>query len=117
MHVMLCTFKAPDPVDVRVTSSPSSPIRSIGSNIILMCSVELSLGVDAPVNLNIDLSGPGNWSTNESLLIHETSATINATITPFGSSQSGNYSCTVTVHSTSPFHTGFGSLARFAEIG
>lgn len=117
MHIMICTFIAPDPVSVTVTSSPSSPIRSIGSNITLMCSVELSLGVDVPVHLNIDLSGPGNWSMNESLLIHETNATFNAAITPFGSSQSGNYSCTVTIHSTSPFHTGFGSLARFAEIG
>lgn len=117
MHIMSCTFIAPDPVNVTVTSSPSSPIRSIGSNVILICSVELSLGVDVPVHLNIDLSGPGNWSMTESLLIHETNATVNATITPFGSSQSGNYTCTVTVRPTSPFHTGFGSLARFAEIG
>ena len=100
-----------------VTSNPPSPVRSIGSNVILTCAVELNRGVDVPVHLNIDISGAGNLSMNESLLIHETSATVNVTITPFHSFQSGNYTCTVTVHSMSPFHTGFGSLAGFAEIG
>ena len=84
-----------------------------------MCSVELNQGVDIPIHLSIDLSGPGNWSTNESLLVHNATltATVNATITSFASSQSGNYTCIATIHSTSSFFTGFGSLAGFAEVG
>lgn len=83
-----------------------------------MCSVELKQGVDVPVHLSIDLSGPGNWSTND-LLIHKTTltATVSATITSFASSQSGNYICIATIHSTSSFFIGFGSLAGFAEVG
>ena len=81
--------------------------------------MELNQGVDIPVHLSIDLSGPGNWSMNESILIHKTmlTATINATITSFASSKSGNYTCIATIHPTSSFFTGFGSLAGFAEVG
>ena len=109
-------YTVPDPVNVTVTSSPASPIWPVGSNVTLVFSVELSPKVDVPVYLSLQWSGP-NWSLNNTALILATIVTVDATITPFSSNQSGNYTCTATVYSASLFHTGHGSFSRIAEIG
>ena len=107
----------PNPTDVTVTSSPASPIHPIGSDVTLTCYVALSSAVDAPVSLNIQWTGPDQFLVNTTSWMATSYVTVNTTIPSFGRSQSGNYICTATVYSASPFHTGNGSLSGIAEIG
>ena len=47
--IKFCHYLVPDPISVIVTSDLDSPIRPIGSDVSLTCTVELSPAVDIPL--------------------------------------------------------------------
>ena len=84
-----------------VTSNPPSPVRPIGADVTLICTVELSPVVDVPVTLNVQLSDPaGN-------LLNTTPPSVSgssiAMISSFGRAQSGIYTCRANISSTSSY--------------
>ena len=117
IHLALHRHTVPNPTNVTVESHPASPICPIGSDVTLTCTVKLSSAVDVPVFLNIQWTSPDQFVVSNTLRMFTLHTTVNTTITSFTRSQSGNYTCTATVYSASPFHTGNGSLSGIAEIG
>ena len=91
-----------------VTSDPVSPIWPVGSNVTLTCTVKLSPSVDIPVTVNTMWTGPAGFSTTntaQAMAGSTTTYTSTAMVSSFGRDQSGNYTCTATVSSTS--HSSF----------
>ena len=97
----------PVPTLVSVTSNPVSPIRPVGSNVTLICTVELSPAVDVPVIVNTVWTGPDGvtLSPTTPAMGNLTRYTSTAMVSSFERDQSGNYTCTATVSSTSSFLT------------
>ena len=100
----------PNPT-VTITSSQISPIRPIGSNVNLNCSVELSPFVDVPVNVTTQLSGPAGviiTPVTNSVMESTTRYTSVVMINSFRRVQSGEYICTATVElvTANPFIIG-----------
>ena len=92
-----------------VTSDPVSPIRPVGSDVTLTCTVELSPAVDVPVTVNTVWTGPdGFMTTNTAQPVrgNPTTYTSTAMVSSFERDQSGNYTCTATVISTFQFISG-----------
>ena len=85
-----------------VHSSKSNPIRPIGSDVTLTCSVELQSEIDVPVTVNIEWMGPAGAFSSIELVMekHSTVYTSTATVSSFQRHQSGNYTCTANVNST-----------------
>ena len=101
---LFCTV--PTPSSIMVTSDISNPIRPIGSNVTLTCTVELSLAVDVPVTVNTVWTGPAGFNTNNTTQLVNGSITTyvsTAVVRSFGREQSGNYNCTATLTLESPF--------------
>ena len=93
-NVILITVPAPSTVNV--TSNKVNPIRPVGSDITLTCTVELSPAVDVPVTVNTVWIGPaGVITTNTAQPIMESNTTYvsTAVVRSFGRTQSGNYTC------------------------
>ena len=90
---------------VMVTSDPVSPVQPVGVDVSLICTVELSPSVDVPVTVNTMWVGPDNF--NRLIMAQQMGSTATYTSTAmvnsFGRDQSGNYTCTATVSSTSQF--------------
>ena len=83
-----------------ITSSPVSPIRPVGSNVILTCSVELSPLLDVPVTVTAQISGPsGVTITPLTNSVMESTGRYTSTgmISSFVRDQSGEYTCRATV--------------------
>lgn len=98
----------PAPVSIIVRSNKLNPIRPIASDVSLQCDVELSvLGRQIPLAVNVMWIGPNSEvpiATNRTLLsegMRNTSVMI--TVQAFGRLDSGNYSCTAFLSSTSLF--------------
>ena len=96
----------PAPVSVIVRSNKSNPIRPIASDVSLQCDVELSvLGSHVPLTVNVIWIGPNSEvpiATNRTLSsegMRNTSIMI--TVHSFRRLDSGNYSCTAFLSSTS----------------
>ena len=90
---------------MNVTSHPISPIRPIGSNVTLICTVEFSPAVDVLVTVNTVWTGPAGFSTNNTaqpVTGSTTTYTSTATVREFGRDHSGDYTCRATVSSVSP---------------
>ena len=82
----------------------SSPIRPVGSNVTLNCTVELSPAVDVPVTVSTVWTGPDGFvttNTAQPVMGSTTTYISTAMVSSFGRDQSGQYICTVTVSSTS----------------
>ena len=106
----------PAPTSVSVNSDPFSPIIA-ESNVTLTCSVELSPAVDVPVTVNVQLSDPaGSPLTTTIPSISGFTYTSTAMVSAFGRDQSGVYTCTATVSSTSSFLTDSGSTSGTARV-
>ena len=118
MLVILFLVSAPN--SVTVTSDPVSPIRTIGSDVTLTCTVELIQAVDIQqVTVNTVWTGPAGFSTTETAqpgMGSTTTYTSTAKVSSFGRDQSGNYNCTATVSSTFSFITGTGSKSGIARV-
>ena len=85
---------------MNITSYPVSPIWPIGSNVTLICTVELSPLVDFPVTLNIVWTGPAwlnTYNTAQLLMGRNTTYVSTAVVRFFERDYSGNYTCTATV--------------------
>ena len=93
------------PPSVMILSNASNPIH-LGSNVALTCAVELSPAVDVPVTVNTVWSGPYSHGLSPTdPLMESTNRYIStAIVSSFGREQSGNYSCSASINSKSPFH-------------
>ena len=96
----------PDPESVVITSSPDTPIRPIGADVNLTCTMKLnnnSGAIDIPVTVNTEWTGPNEYTDSgmAQRMGSTTTYTSTAIVSPFGRNQSGNYTCTATVSSTS----------------
>ena len=91
-----------------VTASPDGTIFT-GSSLTLTCSIELSEAVNITVTVNTVWSGPSGtqFTTTTSVATRMTATTYTSTVTisSVETSDSGEYTCTATVSSTSPFLT------------
>ena len=85
-----------------VSSNPVSPIRPIGSNVTLTCTVELqSPAVDVPVTVNVQMSDPaGSPLTTTPLSVSGSTYTTTSMISSFSREQSGLYTCRASISST-----------------
>ena len=104
---MFCYKKVPVPESVYITSDPRSPIRPVGSNVTLICTVELSPAVDVPVSVNTVWTGPDGFKRNiaaEPVMGSNTTHASTTMIRSFGRTESGNYTCDVTAYITSQCH-------------
>ena len=113
---MIIPISVPKPMVVAISVSP---IQSVGSNITLTCSVELSSAVDVLVIVNTVWTGPNGFMTTNTaqpVMGSTTAYTSTAMVSSFGRDQSGDYNCTATVSSTSSFLTDSGSQSRTARI-
>ena len=109
------------PLSIIVTSNKSNPIRPVGSDVTLSCAVELSPLVDVPVTVYTVWTGPDDFMTHSDTIqsiVNATNYTSTTMISPFGSDQSGNYTCTVTISSTSTLlTTSSGSAVAEVTVG
>ena len=102
-----------------VTNDPVSPIRPVGSDTTLTCTVELSPTVDVPVTVNTVWTGPNGFmtvNTAQSVMGSTTTYTSTAMVSSFGRGQSGVYICTATVRSASLFVTRGASQSGTARL-
>ena len=83
-----------------LSSSIDNPIPPFGSNVTLICAVELSPAVDVPVTVTTVLNPPDGittTSTAQPVMGSLTSYAATYMINPFRRSDSGLYSCSATV--------------------
>ena len=75
-------------------------------NITLTCTVELSPAVDVPVTVNAVWTGPDQCMTTDiaqPVMGSTSTYTSTAMVSLIGRNPSGNYTCTATLSSSSPF--------------
>ena len=88
---------------MNITSDPVSPIRPVGSDVTLNCTVELSTTVDILVIVNTEWTGPDGLTTTNTaqpVMGSTTTYTSTAMVSSFGRDQSGVYTCTATASPT-----------------
>ena len=97
----------PGMIYVNISSDPVGPVLPFGSAVTLTCTVELSPAGYVPVTVNTVWTGPDGFMTNTStaqpVMGSNTAYTSVVVVSSFGRNQSGNYTCTATVSSTTPF--------------
>ena len=115
MSLSCCVVQAP--TSVSVTSDHSNPIRPVGSTVTLTCTVVLAEYVDG-LTVNTELTGPNGFSENGMAQRMGSTSTYTSTamVRSFGRDQSGNYTCTATVSSTSSFLTTSDPLSETARV-
>ena len=92
----------PDPTSISIRSDPNiNPIRPLGANITLTCTVDLDPAVDVPVTVNTVWTGPDGVtiSTTHPVIVNLTRYTSTLMVSSFGRNESGVYNCTATVTS------------------
>ena len=113
-----CIISVPNP-SVSVISDQPNPIRPIGSTVTLTCTVVLAEYVEG-LTVNTEWTGPNGFSEN-GMAQHmgsTTTYTRTAMVSSFGRDQSGDYTCTATVSSTSSFFTNsMGSSSTRVTVG
>ena len=95
------------------------PIWPIGSNVTLICTVELSPAVDVAVTVNTVWTGPAGFSTTNTaqpVMGSNTTYTSTAIVRSFGREQSGNYTCRATLTFESSFIEASGPKSGIAFI-
>ena len=116
--MMIHPVSVPNPMVVAISSDPVSPIRPVGSDVTLTCTVELSPAVDVPVTVNIVWTGPDGVTLSSTTPVMEslTRYTSTAMVSSFGRDQSGVYTCIATLSSASSFITDSGSQSGTARV-
>ena len=107
MTASISFFVVPTPT-VAIISNTTSPV-SVGSDVTLTCTVDLDPVVDVPVTVNTVWTGPAGFvrtTTAQPVMGSTTTYTSTAMVSSFGRDQSGVYTCTATVNSTSSFIDG-----------
>ena len=118
----LSCFIVPAPTSVTVTSDQANPlaVRPVGmATVTLTCTVVLDSSVDVSVTVNTMWTGPAGFSMNNIMaqqMVNTTTYTSTVMVSSFGRNQSGNYNCTATVSSASPFITGNPSMSGTSRI-
>ena len=83
----------------------------------MTCSVVLSSAIDVPVTVNVQLSDPaGSLLTTTTLSVSGSTYIATAMINSFGREESGNYTCTADITSSSLFFTNSGSKSTIAHV-
>ena len=96
----------PAPLYVALTSVPTSPIRPIGANVTLTCTVVLSPAVDVSVTVDVQLIDPaGSPLTTTPLSVSGSVYMTTSMISSFEREQSGSYTCTTVIRSSLLFLT------------
>ena len=113
---MSCSV-VPTPTSVSVTSDQPNPIRPFGSTVTLTCTVVLAEYIEG-LSVNTEWTGPNEFSENgmAQRIGSTTTYTSTAMVSSFGRDQSGDYTCTATVNSTSSFITNSASLSATSRI-
>ena len=90
---------------VTIVSNQPNPIRPIGRNVTITCTVELSSIVDVPLMANVKLTDPfGNIVKASTFqLLYQSIYNSTSVLDAFGRDASGSYSCTGTVTSSNIF--------------
>ena len=103
--MLLCSVMhiVPAPSHLTITSIPISPIRPIGSDVLLTCAVELNPLVDVPVTVNTVWTGPAGFMTTNTAMGSSTTYTSTAMVSSFEREKSGDYTCAATISSMSSF--------------
>ena len=119
--LVVTAFTLPDPNSVTMTSDPVSPIQPVGSDVTLTCTVELTMSpaMDVPVTVNTVWTGPDRFmatNTAQPIMERTTTYTSTAMVSSFGRDQSGVYTCTANVSSTSSLIVGSGSQSGSARV-
>ena len=83
-----------------VASNSDNPIRPVGSDVTLTCSVELAAAVDVAVTVNTEWSGPDVFRMSREEMGTNTIQASTITVTSFGRNHSGVYRCTATITSS-----------------
>ena len=97
---MFLSLTVPAPTSVTVTNGPVN----VGSTVTLTCTVELSPAVDVPVTVNTVWTGTAGFRiANTAQQMGNSDIYISTTTVT--NDYSGDYTCTATVTSTSPFIT------------
>lgn len=93
----------PSPVTVITTSDLARPIQAVQSAVNLNCTVVLSDAVNVVVNVNSQWSGPDGFIDANNVTASTSMKTYSSTtqIAQFNRNNSGNYTCTFTLSSTS----------------
>ena len=88
------------------------------ATVTLTCTVVLDSSVDVPVTVNTVWIGPDNFNRNimAQQMGNTTTYTSTVMVSSFGRDQSGDYTCTATVSSTSPFITGSMSSSPLTRV-
>ena len=91
-------YTVPAPSSVIVSSNTPNPIRPVGANVTLTCTVTLLEAVDIEVNVNIRWTGldeqPIMSKDAVPFYIENNTYISNITIISFGNTHSGDYNCT-----------------------
>ena len=118
--MFLCLIRVvPTPTFVTVTSDQLNPIRPVGSTVTLTCTVVLAEYVEG-LTVNTEWTGPNGFSENgmAQRMGSTTTYTSTAMVNSFGRDQSGDYTCTATLSSTSSFLTNStGSSSTRVTVG
>ena len=89
-----------------IASNKSNPIRPVGSDVTLTCTVELSPAIDVndSVIVDVQLIDPAkSLLTTTTPSISDFTYTSSAVVSTFGRSHSGIYTCIATISTTSLF--------------
>ena len=90
-------------------------VRPVGSTVTLTCTADLDPAIDVPVTINIELSDPaGSPLTTTAPSASGSNYTTAATISSFGRSDSGVYTCTAAV-SPSPSNSFLSNSSSLSE--
>ena len=119
LHVCMHKINAVPPLmELSITSSPPSPIRPIGTGVIVNCSCDIGQSLptrvlDIDIIVSISLRDPfGRLLATTIPLVNGSMYTSSAVISTFGRDQSGFYTCTASVRASSSFIVGIDTSKR-----
>ena len=98
---MCNVYVVPTPSSIILTSSDTSSLQIVGSDVTLTCMLELNPAIvetDLPLLMvDVQLSRDGTPLALTGPTVTETTFTYTIQLNSFGRSDSGNYTCTATV--------------------
>ena len=106
---------------VAISSDPVSPIRPVGSDVTLTCTVVFSTAMNVEVDVSILWTGPDGFMTTkiaQPVMGSTTTYTSTAMVNSFGRGQSGVFTCTATAspNSSSVFVLRSGSRLGIVKV-
>ena len=115
---MLVLVAVTTPLSVSMMADKSNPIRPVGSDVTLTCTVDLDPAVDVPVTVNTEWTGPDEVKLYSSAPVMKnlTKYISTVNISSFGRNQSGNYTCTANVTSPVSFPKNSGSQSATTAV-